>query len=44
MKAALNPAGVDYLFYVAKSDGSHVFTRTNAEHERAKRAIREGRL
>ena len=44
VRAALNPASVDYLFYVAKPDGSHVFTRTNAEHERAKRAIREGRI
>ncbi len=35
IKAALHPARVDYLFYVAKSDGSHIFSRTMQEHERA---------
>jgi UPF0755 protein len=32
--AALRPASHDYLFYVATGDGSHVFTRTEAEHNR----------
>ncbi|NLI01524.1 MAG: endolytic transglycosylase MltG [Chthonomonadales bacterium] len=32
--AALRPATHDYLFYVALGDGSHVFTRTEAEHNR----------
>lgn len=40
IKAALQPASVDYLYYVAKPDGSHVFSRTLQEHNRAKRAIR----
>lgn len=33
--AALHPASVPYLFYVARPDGSHVFTSTYAEHLRA---------
>lgn len=32
--AALAPEG-DYLFFVARPDGSHVFTRSLAEHNRA---------
>lgn len=43
IKAVLNPAHVDYLFYVAKPDGSHVFTRTFQEHMAARRAIRSGK-
>lgn len=38
--AALNPADVDYLFFVARPDGSHVFSRTLAEHNRARASIR----
>src|SRR5690606_5540532 len=38
--AALNPADVDYLYFVARPDGSHVFTRSLEEHNRAKAAIR----
>ena len=40
VEAALRPARVDYLFYVARKDGSHVFTRTYAEHQRARRSVR----
>ena len=42
LRAALRPARTDHLFYVAKPDGSHVFTRTYAEHRKAIRAIRGG--
>lgn len=42
IKAVMEPAKVDYLFYVAKPDGSHVFTRTLQEHLAAKRAIENG--
>lgn len=38
--AALRPAQTDALFYVARPDGSHVFTRTYAEHQQAIRSIR----
>jgi UPF0755 protein len=41
LKAALHPADVDYLFFVARPDGSHVFTRTLAEHNRAKARARK---
>ncbi|MGC9318131.1 MAG: endolytic transglycosylase MltG [Armatimonadota bacterium] len=40
LMAALRPAQTDALFYVARPDGRHVFTRTNEEHERAKARIR----
>ena len=42
IKAALNPAKVDYLYYVARPDGSHIFTRTLAEHQHAKEIARRG--
>ncbi|MBI4847559.1 MAG: endolytic transglycosylase MltG [Nitrospirae bacterium] len=35
IKAALYPANVSYLYFVAKNDGSHFFSRTNAEHSLA---------
>src|SRR5690606_8477899 len=38
--AALYPADVDYLFFVARPDGSHIFTRTFAEHTRARAMVR----
>jgi UPF0755 protein len=38
--AALNPADVDYMFFVARPDGSHIFTRTLDEHNRARAAVR----
>lgn len=37
IKAVLNPADVDYLYFVANKDGSHTFNRTYEEHLRAKR-------
>ena len=40
LEAALRPAEHDYLFYVARPDGSHVFTRTYADHQAAIRRIR----
>lgn len=44
VKAVLNPAKADYLYYVAKKDGSHVFSTTFEQHVRAKNAIRNGKL
>jgi UPF0755 protein len=38
--AALAPADVDFLYFVARPDGSHVFSRTLAEHNRARVEIR----
>lgn len=37
LKAALYPADSNYLYFVAKPDGSHYFSRTLAEHNEAKR-------
>jgi UPF0755 protein len=42
--AALNPAATKMLFFVAKRDGRHVFTRTYEEHLAAQRKIRRGEL
>jgi len=42
IRAALDPATSDALYYVAKPDGSHVFSRTLEEHDAARKAIREG--
>lgn len=35
VKAALNPPKTPYLYYVARPDGSHIFTKTHAEHLQA---------
>ncbi len=35
--AAINSADTDYLFFVAKGDGSHIFSKILAQHLRAKR-------
>ena len=34
LAAALRPAAVDYLYFVSRNDGSHVFSTTLAEHNR----------
>jgi len=41
--AALNPQTNDYLYFVAKGDGYHTFSRNEKEHERAKRAFQRVR-
>lgn len=33
--AVLRPADTEYLYFVARGDGTHVFSHTYAEHERA---------
>lgn len=40
LEATLYPASVKYLYFVAGSDGRHVFSRTYNEHLRAIRQIR----
>lgn len=42
LAAALRPAETDYLFFVAQGDGSHVFSKTWREHEKAKRRVNRG--
>lgn len=34
LEAVLMPAGVSYLYFVSRNDGSHAFARTLAEHNR----------
>ncbi|MDR9423860.1 MAG: endolytic transglycosylase MltG [Marinobacter sp.] len=41
--AALHPAEGDALYFVARGDGSHKFSRTLAEHQRAVRAFQLNR-
>lgn len=40
IEAALFPARTDFMFFVARGDGWHVFSRTLREHQAAIRAIR----
>ena len=40
--AALWPADEPYMFFLAGTNGYHVFTETLAEHNRAKRSMRSG--
>lgn len=41
LEASLNPAETDYLYFVARYDGTHVFSKTLAEHEAAQAKIRD---
>ena len=40
LQAALQPADTNYLYFVARGDGSHSFSRSLVEHNRAKRRFR----
>ena len=40
LEAALTPADADYLYFVSRNDGSHTFSRTLEEHNRAVEAFR----
>jgi len=40
LKAALYPENTPYLYFVARYDGTHVFSRTLSEHQDAQAAIR----
>jgi len=44
LQAALNPAETDYLYFVVdakKNDGSHAFSATSAQHDKAVQALRQ---
>tara|TARA_Y100001970_G_scaffold54558_1_gene69210 strand:+ start:1087 stop:2121 length:1035 start_codon:yes stop_codon:yes gene_type:complete len=43
LKAALHPDVNDYLYFVAKGDGYHTFSKNEKDHERAKRAFQRVR-
>ena len=38
-KAAIYPAKTDYFFFVAKKDGSHIFSKNWQEHQRARTKV-----
>lgn len=40
IQAALYPANVTYLYFVARGDGTHIFSNTLSEHEAAIRRVR----
>lgn len=42
LEASLSPDDTDYLYFVARYDGTHVFSRTLAEHEAAQAEIQDG--
>jgi UPF0755 protein len=35
LNAAVHPAETEYLFYVSRNDGTHIFSKTYQEHQRA---------
>ncbi len=41
LKSTLTPQTTDYLYFVARYDGTHVFSRTLGEHENAQNQIRD---
>ena len=41
IKAALYPADIDYIYFVARGDGYHTFSRTKDEHNKAKRKFQK---
>ncbi len=41
LKASVDPAPTEFLYFVALYDGKHVFSRTLAEHEAAQSRIRD---
>jgi len=44
LQAALNPADTDYLYFVVdaeKNDGSHKFSASSADHDRAVKSLRQ---
>lgn len=41
LKAAVNPADVDFLYFVAKGDGTHLFAKTLEEHNINKNIVRK---
>jgi UPF0755 protein len=40
IRAALYPAHTDYLYFVARNDGTHIFSRSFKEHEHAIEEVR----
>jgi UPF0755 protein len=43
LEATLTPEATDYLYFVARYDGTHIFSRTLAEHQAAQNSIHDQR-
>jgi UPF0755 protein len=43
LRAAVQPAASDYLYFVSRNDGTHVFSRSYADHTRAVRRYQRSR-
>ena len=43
LRAVVNPAESDYLFFVSRNDGTHVFSKTYREHVLAVNEFQRGR-
>jgi len=43
IRAAADPEKHDYLYFVSRNDGTHVFSKTGAEHNRAAREFQWGK-
>ena len=43
MKAVLYPADTNYLYFVSKNDGTHLFSPTFKEHNQAVEKYQKGR-
>ncbi|NQT29678.1 MAG: endolytic transglycosylase MltG [Candidatus Saganbacteria bacterium] len=41
IKAAVYPAKTNYFYFVAKEDGSHIFSRTLSEHQKARGKVKK---
>jgi len=44
VKAAMFPDNSDYLYFVARADGSHIFSKTLVEHQAAQKQTRQERI
>jgi len=44
VKAAMFPATSDSLYFVARADGSHIFSKTLVEHQEAQKQTRQERI
>ena len=43
LEAALHPAAVEFLYFVSRNDGTHVFSRTYEEHSRRVAEFQRGK-
>ncbi len=41
LKATLQPAATEYLYFMARYDGTHIFTKTLGDHESARDNVRD---